>query len=118
MDFSETLAVLLDLVGEEVNVTLADRESVGVGGSFSGVLKKGQELLRGDYGTAEVVSFEVDGGGRTSRFMLTDGDFVAAAVDDACLTIWEGGVEVTVESTEHGKPLKQPHPYEDGLPSG
>jgi hypothetical protein len=117
VDFSKTLAVLLDLVGDEVEVTMADRESVFVSGTFSGVLRKGEELLRGEFGAAEVVSFEVDGGGRIARFTLTNGDFAAATVEDDRLTIWEGGMEMTIQSSAHGKPLRQPHPFEDGLRS-
>lgn len=115
MDFTKTLAVLLDLVGREVNVTIADRESVFVSGMFSGVLRKGQELLKGRFGGAEVVSFEVDAGSKVACFTLTDSDFSAAYVEDDRITISEGGVEFTVEPAERGVALKKPSPFEDGL---
>ena len=117
VDFTKTLAVLLDLVGQEVDVTVADKESVFVSGMFSGVLGKGRELLKGEYGTAEVVSFEVDGGGpQTAAFTLTSSDFEEAYVEDNRVTIHEGAVEVTVESASRRKPLRQPHAFDEGLP--
>jgi hypothetical protein len=116
VDFTKTLAVLLDLVGQEVDVTVADKESVFVSGMFSGVLGKGRELLKGEYGAAEVVSFDVDGGGRTASFTLTSSDFEEAYVEDNRVTIREGAVEVTVESVAPRKPLRQPHAFDEGLP--
>jgi hypothetical protein len=116
VDFTKTLAVLLDLVGEEVAVTVADRESIFVSGMFSGRLGKGQELLKGEFGAAEVVSFEVDGGGKTSAFTLTSSDFTEAYVEDKRVTIHEGGVEIVVEALSHGKPLRPPHAFEESMP--
>lgn len=117
MDFTKTLAVLLDLVGEEVNVTVADRESVFVSGMFSGVLRKGEELLKGEYGSAEVVSFEVSCGGRGACFTLTNSDFSDAYLEDDHLTINEGSIEFTIQPASRAVLLKQPLPFEDGLRS-
>jgi hypothetical protein len=116
VDFTKTLAVLLDLLGEEVAVTVADRESIFVSGMFSGRLGKGRELLKGEFGAAEVVSFEVDGGGKVSAFTLTSSDFEEAYVEADRITIHEGAVEVTVEALSHGRPLRPPHAFDEGLP--
>jgi hypothetical protein len=116
VDFTKTLAVLLDLLGEEVDVTVADRESIFVSGMFSGTLGAGQELLKGEFGAAEVVSFQVDGGGKAASFTLTSSDFTEAYVEDKRVTIHEGGVEIVVEALSHSKPLRPPHAFEESMP--
>jgi hypothetical protein len=116
VDFTETLAVLLDLVGEEVTVTVANRDSAFVSASFSGVLGQGDELLRGRFGTAEAVSFAVDSGGKQARFTITSTDFSEAHVEENRLSIIEGGIEFTFDPSSHPEDLKEPRSFEESLP--
>lgn len=116
MDFTRTLAVLLDLVGEEVTVTVANRDSAFVSASFSGVLGKGDELLRGRFGEAEAVSFVVDGGGPPARFTITSTDFSEAHVESNRLTIIEAGIEFTFDPSSHPEDLREPRSFDESLP--
>lgn len=116
VDFTETLAVLLDLVGEEVAVTVANQDSAFVSASFSGVLGKGDELLRGRFGEAEAVSFALDSGGTPARFTITSTDFSESHVDDNRLTIIEAGIEFTFDASSHPGTLKEPRGFDESLP--
>jgi hypothetical protein len=103
MDFEETLASLLKMIGSRVEVHLTDANSLLLGAVFGGVLGRGQDIMR-DLGPDAIV-FNIDGGGFPATFTITSKDFEGARWDGPRgLYVRAGGVQFWIAPEAVGRP--------------
>jgi hypothetical protein len=121
LDYEETLAALLSLIGRQVLVLFSGADgSPFVAGVLSGRLDRGEPderlqelLLRADESLVETLFFHV--ASRQTGFVLRPDDFERAfRQSDEQLTIHLGGCAVTVMSQgELGEALRRDRPAGD-----